>query len=483
MALKPQDGNTPPTESGGGKSLLRWFADRLEALRAPRASFAPRIPRRSTLRIPHGPALRTRRPRWLSSFWAARLAVRAGIPLEDFLRHRLSQHLGTSPVPPARLPASLSIAEDGTVTCRPLDPAPRRAPWLDSFLRAEGSAALGPEIQLTQADAARLAARIEPQRKRVDEVQRELEEATRAAEIADPDDEAQARQMGRPTVPFPLGLALQLFALALLLAEAWQLAVPCLEAAGIRTRDIAAELVRNPVGVALGSVFALGASVSLFALALLALRRGGEILEARPAPGRRLWTAAASASAVVFAAAMAWSIAGARPSVHRSVDLGHARMTLFLGSLTIPITTAWLVRVASGLQAAREAAVALARSWDQEHYTSLAGLSRRAAVLAEEERRLARLEADRAEALRHLRGLQQRNATAERLAADAADQEEQALARLAQAITAALELDRYEYVRHAAAHGIPVERRQALTADAPPVPPRGEVSEHLGLAS
>ncbi len=477
-------GPTPPAGFGTGKnSPIKWLAGRLDELRVPRAPRSSRTPYRPALRIPHGSELRARKPRWLSSFWAARLAVRAGIALEDFLRHRLAQHLGTLPVPRARLPVSLSIEEGGTVACRAVDPAPRHAPWLESFLRAEGSASLGPEIELARADAARFAARIEAQRERVDGVGRELEEVARGTEVADPDDDAQARQMGRPPLPPPLGLALQFFALALLLAEAWQLALPCLEAAGVGTQDITAELYRNPVGVVLGSIFALGAAVSLFVLVHVALRRGLEILEAQPGPGRRLWGGTVSASAAALAAVMVWSIASTRPGAHRPIDHDHACVTLFLIALAIPITTAWLLRASRRLQDARESAAALARRWDQEHYRSLAGLSRRAAALAEEDRRLARLEAERGEAMGRLRGLQQRLATAERLAADAADVEQQELARLAQAIAASIELDRYEYVRQAAAHGISVERRKAPTPTPPPTRPAlGDVPEHLGLA-
>ena len=123
---------------------------------------------------------------------------------------------------------------------------------------------------------------------------RELEEVTRGADVADPADEAQAQQMGRPQISPPLGLGLQLFALALLLAETWQLAVPCLEGAGIRTSDLPAELYRTPMGVVLGSVFALGASASLFLFAHLALRRGLELFQAQAEPRRRLLTAGAS---------------------------------------------------------------------------------------------------------------------------------------------------------------------------------------------
>ena len=359
---------------GPQKNPLQWVQERLSELRAPRAPrAAPALkpPPRQKL---HAPKLSR-----FTAFWGARLAVRSGIPLEDFLQHRLSQHLADLPVPPSRLPITIAV-DDGGVIASTSSPASARAPWLESFLRAEGPAALGPDVQLAQADAARLAARVEAQRKRVDEVTRELEEVTRGADVADPADEAQAQQMGRPQVPPPLGLGLQLFALTLLLAETWQLAVPCLEGAGIRTSDLSAELHRTPMGVVLGSIFALGASASLFLFAHLALRRGLELFQAQAEARRRLLTALAAAAAALLAVAMAWSIAGVRPGTMRAVDLRYARWTLFLIALAIPAATAWMLRTARELDAARAEALAKARAWDHEHYRSYAELSRRAAV-------------------------------------------------------------------------------------------------------
>jgi hypothetical protein len=465
---------TPPAEPGVGKGLAR-IATWLETARAARQRPALRVPRRSRIEAP--------KPRWLSCFWATRLAVRAGIGLRDFLQHRLSYHLGTSSVPPGRLPVSISIEEGGAIVCRPPDGPSGRAPWLESFLRAEGSAALGPEIQLAHANVARLAGRIETQRRRVDEMARELEATTRATELVDPDDGVQAQRMGRPPVPLPLGLALQLLAFALLLAETWHLAIPCLEAGGVRTRELAGELQRNPGAVVLGSIFALGASVSLFVLAHVALQRGLDLLEAQSEASRRVWRATVSLGASALAAAVAWSIVSVRPGT-RPVDPGTTRLMLFLVALAIPIATAWLLRLAWRLQDARNAALVLARAWDQEHYRSLMELSRRAAAHAEEERRLACLEGERAAALRRLQALQQRVATAERLAADAAEAEAQELSQLAQALVASLELDRYEYLRQVATRGLSLQRPHGTAPLPAPVrDPRGEGERNLGLAS
>jgi hypothetical protein len=451
---------------------VQWFLAKVAALKNLRARRAP-----PQIKIPRRPKLATPRPRWSSAWWQARLAARSSIPLDDFLSHRLSRHMASLPVPPSRLPVLFSIDEFGTIHTTPNPTPARRAPWLDSFLRAEGPSALGPEIQLAQADVARLAARIESQRKRVDESAREMEEATRGAQAVDPGDEAQAEQAGRPPVPLPIGIALQLFALALLLAETWQLAVPSLEAAGIHAHDLATEIKRNPVGLVLGLLFALGASASLFLFAHIALKRGLELFEAQPETRRRSWIGATAAAASLLAAAMAWSIAGTRPGADHPVDLRYAQVTLFFIALSIPITTAWLVRVARGLEAERAEALTRARAWDQEHYRAYSDLSRRAGLVQEEERRLLRLEADRATAVRRLRALQQRSIDAQRLAADAADEEDAELARLAQAITACLELDRYEFVRQAGLRGLNVERVPPPPA---PSPVRGpEVGQTL----
>jgi hypothetical protein len=482
IPLSPPNGTrTTPPETGPGQSPRQRLATWLSALREQRArpAPAPRIPRR--------PKLRARGSSWLSSFSSARLAVRAGIALEDFLQHRLARHLAALPVPPARLPVVLRIEEGGEISSTSA-PSRQRAPWLEAFLRAEGPAAFGHEIQMAQADVARVAARIEAQRRRVDEVGRKLEETAGATEIADPADEAQAKQMGRPPVPPPIGLGLYLFAMGLLLAETWQLGVPCLEAAGIRTHDLPGELHRNPLGVGLASLFALGGSVSLFLFAHVALRRGLELFEAQPEARRRLWSGVAGAAVAAVAIAMAWSVAGMRPGANRPVHVGYARATLFLIALVIPATTAYFLRVARRLEEVRAAALSLARAWDHEHYRSYADLSRRAAVLAEEEAQLALLEGNRAAAMRRLRALQQRSAAAERVACDAADQEEHELAMLVQAIAAALDVDRYEYLRQASAQGHALERRPdagaPTSSSSAPVraAPDVEAPGRLGLA-
>jgi hypothetical protein len=253
--------------------------------------------------------------------------------------------------------------------------------------------------------------------------------------------------------------------------------------AGIRTRQLPAELQRDPVNVVLGALFALGASATLFLLAHRALRWVAGWLEG-DALRSRVASALTSFATAALALALAAAIVAALPGAER-FDPRLARLAVFLVVLVIPFTGGWLFDLGRRLEGARAEALASARAWDREHYRILRDLGRRTAALEEEERRLAEVEAQRAAVLERLRTLQRRAAAAERLAADAAGEEGQELARLAQAVGTALELDRYRYLRLACARGQPMPGPEATTAPAGPPPLRAgrEVAEpKLGLA-
>lgn len=449
------------------KNPVRWLCARLEARRSARVA-TPNLPPRETVRAPS--------PSRLSSSWAARRALRGGVEQADFLRHRLALLLGALPIPSERLPLTISV-EDGTVSCERAAPAERLSPRLEAYLRAEGAAAHRLQVQGAQDEAARLAMCIDVQRRRVEALARDLEGAARATELVNPADRAEADRMGRPPVQPPWSFALLGLTIILVLAEAWQLAVPCLEAAGLGARELGAELRRSPAAVAFGFAFALGAALSLVLLASVALRRGAKALDGTSPAPRRLRVAMTAAAGLV-AAGLGWSAAGVRGGA--ALDLARGRVALFLTALALPVSAAWLLRLARKLEQARVAALAQARAWDQEHYRSLADLSRRSASVAEEEKRLTQLERERASLLHAARRLAQRVATAERLASDAAGAEEQELWLVAQGIAAALELDRYEYLRQQGQR----EVRRPSQAPTDPAPAARPVREpNLGLAS
>jgi hypothetical protein len=441
------------------KSPVLWFAER----------FGPLFSRRRA-RLSRPPRLRPVRPNLLSSFLSARLALRSGVGLEDYLQHRLAQRLGALPVVPSELPAEFSIEEGGQIGSRPSLRPSRPSRWIEALVREEGTAALGPKVELVRGDLAHLAARAEEQRRRVADARERLEGASRDQDLADPRDEAIAERLGRPAVPLPLGLALQVFALLLMLAETWQLTLPGLKAGGLPVRALGDEFDRDPVNAVFGALFALGGSASLFAIAHLLFVRSRAALEGTR---RRVILAGLWATSGVLSGAFASSVGGARPRVGIT-----SHLTLVLVGLAIPVCAAWLVRQGQDLERERARAKAAARAWQEMHYKSYDELARLAGVLAEEAESEARLEAERARAARHLRELQERSAETERLVADGVLCQEDDLARLAQGVAAALEQDRYEYLRQATQRGLAPEGKR-LSA-----PARGssEVERNLGLA-
>jgi hypothetical protein len=144
-----------------------------------------------------------------------------------------------------------------------------------------------------------------------------------------------------------------------------------------------------------------------------------------------------------------------------------------LVTLALPLTASRLLASARALHAAREAARAVAAAWEQERQRALAEWSRRNAALESEERERARLEAEHASTLRRLHALRERATLAERWGEEAGAAEAAELERACGAVTSALELDRYAYLRHAGGG-----RRAQPRAAAP----RREAERNLGLA-
>jgi len=442
-------------------SPLRWLFTRLSS----------GFPARARGRLLRPPRLRPVRPSPLSAFFSARLALRSGVGLEDYLQHRLAQRLAALAVVPGQLPVELSVEEGGRITARPaLGPA-RPSPWLDSFLRDEGGSALAPAVERAHGELAYLSSKVESKRQRLEEASRALEEASRGADLSDPRDEACARRMGQPVVPLPLGLALEGLAALLLLALTWQLTLPSLKAAGLPVRTLAVELERDPANALFGALFALGATLALFLIAHLALARRA-VAEASGGISFSLF-GVGLIGGVLLGGLAAGVGRGSVPS--RGTIAGH--LLLALVALAIPLCAAWLARKGRALNLGRAEALRAVRAWRQVHYKAYDELTRLAVVHAEEWQGLLALEAERSELAQRLKALKERMALAERRAADAAACEEEDLARLAQSAVAALEQDRYEYLRQASRRGLSLEAKAKAQARVP-----SEVERNLGLA-
>ncbi|ACL66531.1 conserved hypothetical protein [Anaeromyxobacter dehalogenans 2CP-1] len=429
---------------GGGAAGLRRLLDGLgDAVRSlrpvrigagrPPPARAPRLPR-SRL----GVALE------------ARLAVRSGVRLEDFLRYRLARYAARLPVPLEALPVSVDVdGGEPVVRARPqastaLGPTPSgrggEPRWVRTLVQREGAGALR-EIRDAEAALDALAERSAAARDRIEAAARALaEDLARGAITAPVEIEATAEQLGRPPVPppFPV-MALRGAALALLLAETWRLARPVLGAAGLSVDDLPGALQRAPLAAGLSLAFAAGAAGAVLALLGVAVRRGLEVADGAAAARRGFLLAVGAAGAAALAAAVAAS--GAAPG----------RWTEAVLLLAVPLAAVACLREASRRAAERDAAEAAALEWDRERTRDMVERGRRAGVVAEAEAALARVEAEREEVRRRLRALERRAVEVDEADERAARAEARRLERLSEALAGALELDRYAYLRRATA--------------------------------
>jgi hypothetical protein len=460
--------------SGTGRherSWRRFLATAVEAWRARRVARAARE---------QGPQREPRLSRSRAgAALEARLAVRAGVRLQDFLRHRLARYATRLPVTLEELPIRIDV-QDGepVVLARPARAAldatlPSRSSgerWLHALEAREGPAAAR-EVRDLEAGLAALDGRAEEARARAAKVSEQL-----AADLASGSLPAAAavnatpEQLGRPPVALaaPAQL-LRAFALALLVAETWRIADPVLAASGLATADLAAAAARAPVPVALGLVFALGAAASVFACLGAAVARVHALADRPAAPHRR----AALLAVVAAGAALATAVvaAGALP------DRAGEQVLL----LAVPLAAVLMVRHARRLEAERAVGVAAALAWDRARAAEAVVRAQRAEALARAEEMVRAIEAERVALRRRLRALESRASTAARAAEEAARRDTRRLDRLAEGLAAALELDRYAYLRRAAARA----HSQLAPAPTPNRPQRLEPtvgSERLGVA-
>lgn len=454
-------------------------------IRALVASGAAPLPR------PRTPRLEPVRRSWLGATWQARIAVRAGITLDDFLRSRLARYVAALPVTPTRLP--LEISEDGRVSVRAAPP-PAPTPggdegWIAPLVQADGPVAReeanGLDVRLALLDG-----EIEAARRRVDELSRRFGADVASGLVSSPPAvEATAEQLGRPAIRSAAPRrALLSFAAATLAAHTWQIALPFLHGSGLDPAELAAELGRRPGEVAAALAFALGVSAALFGLVHAGLGAGVALACDGPEARRRRFLALGAAGAAALAVLLALAVA----ALPRPDGVAGTGPSLALLLVAVPVGAALALRSARRLEEARAVDEADALAWDRERALSLAARARRLEEidLAEDEQRT--LERQRDGARRRLRELSARAVEAGAIAREAREAEQAALARLAQGLVGALELDRWEFVRQATARDalelVSPRRRKGADPrptifDAPAVPPGAERVEPGRLAS
>jgi hypothetical protein len=404
----------------------------------------------------------------------ARLAVRSGVRLDDFLRGRLARYAAELPVPLEALPAVVDV-EDGepVVRARPGRGQRAAAPataaaWMDALVAREGPYA-AQALRDAEASVAALEARARAARERAEALARTLADDLAAGTVPSPPRiEATPEQLGRPAVPSAAPAAiLQGFVLALLAAEGWRFSGPALAATGFEPGvNVLAALETAPLPAAMGLVFALGAAVAVFAFASFALTRARAAVAQAEAPRRRAVFAAGAIGSAAISAAVAAAAASDASSSH----------VVLLAA--VPFGAALVLDLAARLAKARGCALDAALAWDRERAREFAERARRVEVVERAEAELARATEDLEAARRRLAGLERRAVDATRAAERRAAAEARRLERLVESLAGALELDRYAFVRLAADRAHEVLVRPVRSA------PRREpaVAERLGVA-
>lgn len=401
----------------------------------------------------------------------ARLAVRAGVRLDDFLRSRLAKYAARLPVTLEDLPIDVEIAGGEAVIRQKapargaaLRPAPAERALAAALVALEGPYA-GRELRDAEAALDALDARAAAARTRIDEASRAYAAAVASgAVVVHPDLEATPEQLGRPPVPSGAPVtALRGFVAALLAAEAWRFAGPVLDLSGIDAGALDAALQVSPVPTALALAFAVGAAAAVFAFAGVALARATDAIDDAAASRRRALLGAAGLLAALAAGGV--TAAAAAPERWAHVIL----------LVTVPFAGALLWRWASHLSRIRAAALDAALAWDRERAREAGDRGRHVSLVASAEAELAAIEAERLVARRRLRALHRRAVDAERHAGVAARADARRLDRLCEGLAAALELDRYLYVRLAAERTLGVVERPARAGRLEPA------AERLGI--
>jgi hypothetical protein len=246
----------------------------------------------------------------------------------------------------------------------------------------------------------------------------------------------------------PRSLALG-FASAALAAETWQIAQPLFRSSGIDPSALAAEAGARPLEVGFASVFALGIAAGVFALSYSALRAGIALVRDDADARQRRWLTASTFGAGTLAALITAAVA-ALPDATAAAT---TRAPFVLLLLAVPLAAALAIRAARSDEGERAAELAAALAWDRERARALGERARRLEELDWAGEEVLHLERQRYAARRRLKELNARAIAAASLEVESERRERAALARLAQSVVGALELDRYEFVRQASARG------------------------------
>jgi hypothetical protein len=286
-------------------------------------------------------------------------------------------------------------------------------------------------------------------------------------------------------LPFPWILVLGYIALVLMIQfEGYQLALPFLDWIGVDTTRLGKEWLRNPIGIISGAGFALSASVGLFLLWYLLLRRAALISETWQSadPGMTALRVGGILALCCILFAGTYVLANMRHGLaddiarlgdiqqgqHSGADMGKS-VFLFL-TLLVPFAAAYIHHQLgqSAYWVHRHDIILKQEQWDREEEELLLAAKRLADQRDLRQRNRERIERQRTQLQNQRRALAQRAQAAQRQQLAQLEQARHSTEVYARSLLAALEQHRYYYIRASnrcqADHLVPEQARRDAKA-------------------
>jgi len=409
--------------------------------------------------------------------------VRARVHAGDYLRARRAEYL-------ARLPNSLDplpkvftvldgqmVVRDNTADGEDVYPdaptfqaaAERRGhPTYQTYVAEDRNrrlALIAQQRAAATAELPELSTRLAEATARREQLKREQDaEIANGASLAPATTQRAPALRGRPTLPFPWGRAAYfLGTTGCLVAEAYQFALPYFDVTGIDSTNLAAEWVRNPLGIITGAAFALGASGALFLFADQVVENGLNLFKGEFRGVRAAVTGLWVCILLALIGGAACGIGAMRGDLSNnatgSASVGRGTLFMLLTTM-LPFGVAFLHQKIHAARGRRDEVRTAQRNWDAEQEQM-----RRTGERREERLRQAFVDERATEQRqRELRDLIdrldkeadeiQRQASTELMTEELALREQLAADRhylltFLNAVEAAIEKDRYQFVKRA----------------------------------
>jgi hypothetical protein len=410
----------------------------------------------------------------IRAYYHARNGVLDGMPLEAFLewRKRIYEALYRRSHYPLPVDA---VIEDGQV--KEKTNSASEAFWLNARDDPTGEA-MGMPI-LTELERAEIARKLEEIEAEIGRLNHEWHEVSGQVEALDNEkDDAirkgevrgfttEGRSTGgrrRPRRPVPWGPALGYTAIGLMTVfEAYHLVQPFYDWLGVDSTNLSREWLRNPMGVLSGAGFALSASFSLCLLWYLALRNALSIVRTWESAGPVLTGLRAGGLITIgsFLFVGSYLLATMRHGMIGYIDMFHAAQQgqqsggdigqsvfLFL-TLVVPFAAAYIHhRIGqSAYWGRRDESILRQEQWDRHNEERVLAAERLADRRALPQQRREQLEQEHTQLQNQRQALAEQAQAAQRTHRERLEQARNATAVYARRLLAALQQDRYYYLR------------------------------------